>query len=251
MNEADFIAPLGLMSVLAGLTGLNKKDQRTNSALEKLRNAEEEAQAVAEAKETADKEAVPTEEELDKIVYDEKGDEVGTKGDGGIFDFSGYHDPIHNFITSGDDPESFSNNLSDFLIGTEKPVYDEKGNLVSGDPNENFFNTAGVGAYAPLPLLPFMGMGPVGVAAALAGAGYQAASSFAPELTQKYIDAPVGKAYDYSKELLGKAGTGIADAYNDFMQYEGYNMGGQVQHSQLPPLRGPMANGVGTLFKAK
>tara|TARA_B100000123_G_scaffold213935_1_gene162562 strand:- start:1267 stop:2310 length:1044 start_codon:yes stop_codon:yes gene_type:complete len=213
MRESDLIVPLGIAGILAGLKGVQNRQM---SEVERLNQI-----ALQSQEEEEDKSPEP--EITDRTVFDEEGNPVGEKGSGGLFDFSGYHDPIHNLITIGDDPESFSNNLSDFLIGTEAPVYDETGTLISGDPNSNIFNTAGALGY-----LPMMRLGIPGAILGGAGMGYSALSSFAPEFTQQYIDQPVGKAYEYSKDRLGDFFSGVGDSYNDFMNYEGYKDGGRI-----------------------
>ena len=100
-------------------------------------------------------------------------------------------------------------------MGLEGAEYDAEGNLIKGDPNENWLNTSGI-----LPLLPLLAGGPFGIGAFGLGAGYQGMSSFAPEFTQKYVDPLPGKAWE-----------GVKDIFTEpwFPDYsEGYNTGGRV-----------------------
>ena len=49
---------------------------------------------------------------------------------------------------------------------------------------------------------------------------------------------------------LNNSGFNLSNNFEDTFA-NSFNLGGRVQHSQLPPKRGPMADGVGSLFKQK
>ena len=49
---------------------------------------------------------------------------------------------------------------------------------------------------------------------------------------------------------LQDSGFNLSNNFEDTFA-NSFNLGGRVQHSQLPPKRGPMADGVGSLFKQK
>jgi len=203
MNSEDLALLLGVLGGgFLGHHGGKKRAAREKDMLELM---------LGGGKDETDEEP----EESENIVYDPEGTAVD-KGEPGLFNFSGYHDPIHDLITVGDDPESFSNNLSDFLIGLEKPQYNEEGELIKGDPNENWFNTMGA-----LPYLMMMKGGIPGLIAGGTGLGYQGMSSFAPEFTQKWVDKPIGQGWDWTKNKT-------IQGWNNLMNYEGFNQGGIV-----------------------
>ena len=68
-----------------------------------------------------------------------------------------------------------------------------------------------------------------------------------PKVYLKHILDPAISNADFAAGLNNSGFNVGSDEFNDNF----YNLGGRVQHSQLPPERGPMANGVGSLFKNK
>ena len=71
-------------------------------------------------------------------------------------------------------------------------------------------------------------------------------------LNQNYLKNLPGGKLDLEDVMSGLQDSGF-NLNNNFEETfaNTFNMGGRVQHSQLPPERGPMAAGVGSLFKQK
>lgn len=72
-----------------------------------------------------------------------------------------------------------------------------------------------------------------------------------PNVYLKHILDPSISNNDFISGLNNSGFNVNSDEFNDNFSSNFYNLGGRVQHSQLPPERGPMAAGVGSLFKQK